>query len=514
MGGIFALVPSPRSTAMTEPSAPRDPFPVAPPPADAADDLPRRDFLRLATLGAGAVLAGAAPLALEAQERPTFPVRTGRGRRAGPTMHVVVVGGGVWGVNIARHLRKAGHRVTVIEQYGIANSRATSGDETRGIRSSYGDRTITPELWVSWARESIKRWREFDAEHGKRFGTRFFYTTGDLLMRQAPENFSTKSRELWDKLGVRYEVLDEAEVRKRWPQIDASDHQVLLYEPDAGVARARDSVQAMATLARDEGVEFRVGRAAPGPIAGGRMRQVSLPDGTVVTGDAFVFATGPWMHKTLPDVMGNRTLRPLGHVVYFGTPVDDARFTYPNIPTWNVPGVTGWAALPADSYGFRVRGSLRAPTPPNTGQPAGGAAPGAPAGAAPPPPPPPAAANPADTDPDLSSRWTTERQIDGSRNVLRRYFPAMAEAPVLATRACHYEISVNRNFIVDRIPGAENAWITGQGQAEGFKFSIVIGEYAAWRVMGDAGDPALAEAFKYPTNEYPANARPFGGGDE
>ena len=62
--------------------------------------------------------------------------------------------------------------------------------------------------------------------------------------------------------------------------------------------------------------------------------------------------------------------------------------------------------------------------------------------------------------------------------------------------------------------GAENAWITGQGQAEGFKFSIVIGEYAAWRVMGDAGDPALAEAFKYPTNEYPANARPFGGGDE
>ena len=62
---------------------------------------------------------------------------------------------------------------------------ATSGDETRGVRSSYGDRATTAELWVTWARESIKRWREFDAEHSKRFATRFFYQTGDLLIREA-----------------------------------------------------------------------------------------------------------------------------------------------------------------------------------------------------------------------------------------------------------------------------------------------------------------------------------------
>jgi len=490
---------------MTDDTAPHD---------SPADGLPRRDFLRLAGLGAGAVLSGVASLPLEAQQAPSpFPVR-GRGRPR-PTGHVIVVGAGAWGAFISWNLRKAGNRVTLIDQYGAANSRATSGDETRGIRSSYGDRNTTAELWVSWARESIKRWREFDQEYGKRFSTRFFFQTGDLLMRAAPEPFSTKSRELWDRLGVKYEVLDEAETMKRWPQIHSAGNQVLLYEPDAGVTRARDSVQAVFTLAKDAGVQFRFGRATPGNIVGGKMDGITLQDGTKLTADAYVFATGAWMHKTFPAAMKNRTLRPLGHVCYFGTPVDDARFTYPSIPTWNVPGVTGWAALPVDSYGFRVRGSLRAPTPANT--PAGGAQPAPtppPAGGAVAPPAPPPAPNPADSDPDLSQRWTSERQIEGARNVLKRYFPAMGEAPILANRACHYEISVNRNFIVDHVPGADNAWITGQGQAEGFKFSIVVGEYAAWRIMGDKGDAAIAEAFKYPTQEYPPNAGPFGNGEE
>ena len=469
----------------------------------AASELHRRDFLRLAGLGTGALLSGVAPAGVEAQQSAAPLVRPGRAR---PSSHVIVVGAGAWGAFISWHLRKQGNRVTLIDQYGVANSRATSGDETRGIRSSYGDRTVTPELWVSWARESLKRWREFDAEHGKRFGTRFFYETGDLILRQRPEAFTTRSRQLWDKLGVKYEVLTPDDAQRRFPQIRSEGNEVLIHEPDAGVARARDSVQAQVALARDAGVEFRLGRVIPGPIVSGRMEGVSLQDGTKLSADSYVFACGPWLGKVFPDAMRNRTTLPIGHVCYFGTPVDDARFTFPNCPTWNVPGVTGWAALPADSHGFRVRGAI-APPP----------APGA-AAAAPPPAPPPTPPNTRpdarQQDPDTSSRWTNQERIDGSRNVLVKYFPAMAAAPILSTRSCHYEISVNRNFIVDRVPGAENAWITGMGQAEGFKFSIVIGEYAAWRVMGDSGDPAIAEAFRYPSQEYVLGESPFGGDDD
>ena len=92
--------------------------------------------------------------------------------------------------------------------------------------------------------------------------------------------------------------------------------------------------------------------------------------------------------------------------------------------------------------------------------------------------------------------------MDGARRFLAARFPILANAPLLETRACHYESSVNQNFIVDHVPSAGNAWIAGLGQAEGFKFGPVIGDYVAQRVLGIDGDPALRKAFALPTEQY------------
>ena len=478
--------------------------------AESAADLPRRDFLRMAGVGTGAILSGLGATPLDAQSpaqgtRPAPAPRGAAAARARPSSHIIVVGAGAWGAWTAWHLRKAGNRVTLIDQYGAANSRATTGDETRGIRSSYGDRTVNAELWSSWARKSIERWHTFDAEHGKRFGTRFFFTTGDVIFREKAESYTTRTQELWTKLGVKYESISADEAKKRWPQINGEGSTVVLYEPDAGVARARDSIQAVVALGRDAGVDFKIARVHPGATVNGKMDGVVLDDGTRLTADAYVFACGPWLPKVFPDLLQNRMRLPIGHVCYFGTPQGDTRFTFPNIPSWNVPGVTGWAALPVDSRGFRVRGAFAPPAPPRV------------AGAddaAPPPPPPASTFDPRQLDPDLSSRWSSQERIDGSRRVLAKHFPAMADAPLLETRSCHYEISVNRDFIVDQLPGIDNAWVAGVGQAEGFKFSIVMGEYVAKRVLGEAGDPAVAAAFKMPTATYDVGASGWDAGDE
>ena len=453
--------------------------------ADDAAGLPRRDFLRIAGLGAGAVLA--APGATAAAPSPGT-------RRALATSTAVVVGAGIWGANTALQLARAGVKVTLVDAYGPANSRATSGDETRGIRSSYGDRSTSAELWVRWARESIVRWRAFDAEHAPRFGTRFFMTTGDVLMRETEEPFVTRSAELWDGLKVTYERVSPDDARRRWPMINTEPYPVILYEPDAGVARARASTQATVAIARDAGVELRIARAHPGAVRSEQMDGVRLDDGTVLRADAYVFACGPWLGKVFPEQMADRIRIPLGHVCYFGTPEGDTRYTVPNIPSWNVPGVTGWGALPVDSRGFRVRGALAPPRPPRRDD-----------EDEPPPPPRRVETDPRALDPDLSLRWSSQDRIDGSRRVLEKVFPALAEAPILETRSCHYESSVNRNFIVDRLPGAANAWVVGMGQAEGFKFAPLVGEFAAKRVAGAAVDAELVEAFKFPTERFDAN---------
>ena len=254
------------------------------------------------------------------------------------------------------------------------------------------------------------------------------------------------------------------------------------------------------------GVNFMLGRVKLGPVVNGKMQGVIMDDGTVITGDSYVFCCGPWLRKLFPELLGNRTNVSMGYVCYFGVPEGDTRFTYPNMMSYNFPGVTGWPVLPVDSRGFRVRGAIAAPLPPGATAPAG--APGA-AGAAPAvrPPAPPLtpeqiALQLQQADPDRSSRWCNQDRVDGSRRFLQARFPLLADMPLLETRACHYEFSVNRDFIIDHVPETTNAWIAGMGQAEGFKFAPIVGEYIATRVLGDEGDPALKLAFKMPTDTY------------
>jgi glycine/D-amino acid oxidase-like deaminating enzyme len=168
-----------------------------------------------------------------------------------------------------------------------------------------------------------------------------------------------------------------------------------------------------------------------------------------------------------PDVLGNRMRIPMGHVFYFGTPPGDNRFTFPNMPSWNVPGVTGWPALGPDNRGFRVRTGGRPPQ-----------------------------------DPDESIRWIDQSFHGRARQILADYFPAMRSAPILETRACHYESSSSRNFIIDHHPHYSNLWISGAGQAEGFKFGPVTGEYTAKRVTGEQDDPEFDRQFAFPTEDY------------
>ena len=120
-----------------KPNVPLDAPLIAP---DAVvDPMDRRDFLRMAGVGAGAMLVtgcatGSGGPAL-VPARGISPARATRG-----SGHIVVVGGGAWGGWTSLYLRRRGARVTMIDAYGPGNSRASSGDETRGIRSSYGDR--------------------------------------------------------------------------------------------------------------------------------------------------------------------------------------------------------------------------------------------------------------------------------------------------------------------------------------------------------------------------------------
>ena len=442
--------------------------------------LDRREFLKVAGVGAGALLSGCAPSA------PGI-LRA----RGGP--HIIVVGAGAFGGWTALNLQRMGARVTLVDMYGPGNSRSTSGDETRGVRTSYGDRPHG-ELWMQWAHEAIARWKQWDEEHARPLRMRLFFTTGDVILRDGPENFTTQTATWWTTNGIPFESLPVDEVRKRWPAINVDGISVALYEPNAGVVRARRACEAVAEVFRQEGGRLVTGRVVPPEPGAFDGHTVRMHDGTALAADAFVFAVGPWLGKTFAN-MQNRIRTPLGSVVYFGTPPGDQRFAAPGMPSWNFPGVTGWPTLPADSRGFRVRGGGGGGQAP---RPAGSPAPAAPAPITPP-------AAPI-TDPDLSVRWVDGDRVDRSRQFVAERFPALADAPVLETRACHYELTSSRNFIVAPHPEMPSVWVAGGGNAEGFKMGPVMGEYVAKRVLGIPTDPAIAKAFAYPVTDFSSPA--------
>ena len=512
----------------------------------------RRDFLKVAGASAGAFLVGGASLTKpKVTPAPRVPFV-----RAGESPDIVVVGAGAWGGWTALNLRKMGAKVTVVDAYGAGNARSTSGDETRGVRSSYGDRPgELGEVWMLWAREAMKRWIAFDDEWGRELRLNLFHVTGDLIMRSEWDNFQLRCKVWWDKNKIPYQVLNPDDVRKSFPVISMDDITAVLYEPDAGVVRARRAAQAVAAVFEHLGGKIVIGRASPGRTVNGRLTELKLDTGATIRGDTFVYAVGPWLGKTFPEIFAKKTRVPMGYVCYFATPIGDYRFTYPNIPSFNFPGVTGWAALPVDNRGFRVRGGERAPDQVvaadgrgggrgapanganaasgiNNANAAGAAPQGAPSGAN--------AANPdgrggaggrggrgggrggngvggrggggggfgfgldgvppQQQDPDTSDRWADQTQIVGPRRFVAHRFPLLKDAPIAQTHSCHYESTSSGNFIFDHHPGWNNVWIAAGGNAEGFKMGPKVGDYMSKRVLGYQ-DPQ-DKLFTIPEKDY------------
>ena len=90
------------------------------------------------------------------------------------TYDVAVIGAGVFGSWTAHHLRQAGKRVILIDSFGAASSRASSGGESRVIRCGYG----ADEIYSRFAQKSLGQWKDL----GRRVNSTLFHQTGVLWL--------------------------------------------------------------------------------------------------------------------------------------------------------------------------------------------------------------------------------------------------------------------------------------------------------------------------------------------
>ncbi len=158
-------------------------------------------------------------------------------RARGGTKKYAVIGAGVFGAWTAYHLRRAGHQVTLIDEYGPANDRASSGGESRIIRASYGK----DEVYTRMAVRSLALWEAFFT----RIGRPLLYRTGVLWIAKPDNAYAQASRDTLRKVGVGFRDLTREDLRRLYPQIEVRESDEALFEPDSGALMARQAVQAV-----------------------------------------------------------------------------------------------------------------------------------------------------------------------------------------------------------------------------------------------------------------------------
>ncbi|MCI0350105.1 MAG: FAD-dependent oxidoreductase [Acidobacteriales bacterium] len=354
---------------------------------------------------------------------------------------VAIIGAGVFGSWIAYHIQQAGLRVSLIDAYGAANNRASSGGESRIIRMGYG----ADEIYTRWSHRSLAAWQEFFARTGRQ---ELFRRTGVLWMARENDPYTVATLRTLEKAGVNFERLRRDELEYRYPQINFGQVTWAIYEPMSGVLMARRAVQSVADFVGQNGGDYSI-ESVVAPASSGRLNEVATHSGSKISADVFIFACGPWLPKLFPALLRDRIHPTRQEVYFFGTPDGDARFAPPRMPTWFDFGAEIYGLPDLENRGFKLALDRHG----------------------------------AVIDPDTAERNVTEDLLSGARAFLAERFPALKDAPLVESRVCQYENTSNGDFLIDRHPDFDNLWLVGGGSGHGFKHGPALGEYVAARII-------------------------------
>ena len=225
-------------------------------------------------------------------------------------MKAIIVGGGIMGLSTAWGLARDGHDVELFEQGPLPNPLASSMDEHRLIRHPYGDHVgyagLIDDAYAAWD----LLWRDL--------GQRLYAATGTLALTGNGADWAERSAATLATIGKPMIELPEADLRRRFPQIEAKGVERAFWTESGGVLFAQDIVAALAHyLAR----QARVRLHPHTPV-----RSADLEKGHIVTeagathaAEIVVVAAGAWAGRLLP-ALGRRLLPSRQVVIYFDLP--------------------------------------------------------------------------------------------------------------------------------------------------------------------------------------------------
>jgi len=372
--------------------------------------------------------------------------------------HIVLGVGGIGSAAAYWLAKRGGKNVLAIEQYRLGHEFGASEDHSRIIRHSY--HTVE---YASLTRAAFEHVRALEQETG----LDLLRITGGLNLARGDSAGTAEiggyARSLAEQ-GHSYEVMDWTEVAARWPQWRVGAEVIALYQAESGILDIRRANSAHISRARALGVTFLDQTPARKIVAAANHVEVHTDDEVFRAGTLTICA-GSWT-DTLTASLGLDIPLTLTQeqVSYFAAP-DLRPFAPDRFPVWIFHGAV-FGDEETSFYGFPVYGEAGV----KLGR-------------------------------DMSGRYVTQRtrrfepspeQTAEAAEFLARYLPD-AVGPELVSKTCVYDLTPDRNFVIDTVPGYPHISLCiGAGHAA--KFAALLGHVLA--------DLAIDGESSYPIDSF------------
>jgi sarcosine oxidase len=352
----------------------------------------------------------------------------------------IVVGVGGLGSAVLYHLARRGRSVLGLERFDVPNELGSSHGITRIIRLAYYE----DPSYVPLLRRSYELWRELETAAGEQL----LHITGSLDAGPPGSFVFEGSRRSCEEHGLEHEVMDAAELERRFPAYRVPAETLALFQPDGGFLLPERCIVVHVELAQ-----------ALGAVVQARERVLEwapTDDGVRVTSDRGVYeaerlvlTTGAWLGELagLPVVAERQVLawlQPLQPRLFapdrfpvFNLMVEEGR--YYGFPVFGIPGFKFGRYHHLEEHG----------------------------------------------DPDALDLEPRREDEEVLRAFASRYFPEGA-GPTLTLKACLFENTPDEHFLLGLHPEHDQVVVAGGGSGHGFKFASVIGEIAAELALGEA----------------------------
>jgi sarcosine oxidase len=360
-----------------------------------------------------------------------------------PDYDVVICGLGAMGSAALWQLARRGVRVLGIERHAPGHDLGSSHGLTRVIRLGYFEHPS----YVPLLRRSYALWRELEAAAGRPL----LHVTG-IAEIGPPDGHVVRGTLASSELhALPHELLTAADLMRRFPAFRVPPDYVGVLQPDGGFLEVEPALAAFRSLATAAGAKIRGGETVRGfaPRAGA-VRVIT--DRDEIEAKVLVLAAGAWMTSLVPTL----PLRVTREVTAWFEPNDAVPFAPGLFPVFMLESRHGthYGIPPHGGAGVKIAKHHHRDEA---------------------------------ADPDRHDRTVRADDEALIRDALAEHIPAV-NGRMVDAKTCLYTNTPDGDFIIDRLPGAENVIVASPCSGHGFKFAPVIGEILADLALNGSTD--------------------------